>query len=146
MNTVMIGATINLYSLVSTQTPLIAIVGIGLALGFFNSLQFSSMNSMAYADIETNEFEHGQHDRQLVSANIHELWSGLRIPGDGLVSWSVSAVRSLRGDHGAASRIPDLGRVDDSVLTLVLDVAPKRWRERQSGGLSDGMTSDREFA
>ena len=59
VNTVMIGATINLYSLVGTQTPLIAIVGIGLALGFFNSLQFSSMNSMAYADIETNEFEHG---------------------------------------------------------------------------------------
>jgi hypothetical protein len=26
-----------------------------LALGFFNSLQFSSMNSMAYADIDTNE-------------------------------------------------------------------------------------------
>jgi MFS family permease len=55
VNTVMIGATINLYSLVGAQTPLIAIVGIGLALGFFNSLQFSSMNSMAYADIETNE-------------------------------------------------------------------------------------------
>ena len=55
VNTVMIGATINLYSLVSAQTPLIAIVVIGLALGFFNSLQFSSMNSMAYADIETNE-------------------------------------------------------------------------------------------
>ena len=55
VNTVMSGATINLYSLVSAQTPLIAIVGIGLALGFFNSLQFSSMNSMAYADIETNE-------------------------------------------------------------------------------------------
>jgi MFS family permease len=55
VNTLMIGATINLYSLVSAQTPLIAIVGIGLALGFFNSLQFSSMNSMAYADIETNE-------------------------------------------------------------------------------------------
>ena len=29
-----------------------AIVAIGLALGLFNSLQFSSMNSMAYADID----------------------------------------------------------------------------------------------
>lgn len=34
---------------------LAAIIAIGLALGFFNSLQFSSMNSMAYADIDTNE-------------------------------------------------------------------------------------------
>jgi EmrB/QacA subfamily drug resistance transporter len=55
VNTLMIGATINLYSLVSARTPLIAIILIGLALGFFNSLQFSSMNSMAYADIETND-------------------------------------------------------------------------------------------
>jgi EmrB/QacA subfamily drug resistance transporter len=30
-------------------------ITIGLALGFFNSLQFSSINSMAYADIETHE-------------------------------------------------------------------------------------------
>ncbi len=55
VNTLMIGAIINLYSLVGAQTPLIAIVLIGLALGFFNSLQFSSMNSMAYADVETDE-------------------------------------------------------------------------------------------
>jgi len=55
VNTLMIGAIIKLYSLVSAQTPLIAIILIGLALGFFNSLQFSSMNSMAYADIETND-------------------------------------------------------------------------------------------
>ncbi|WP_246206867.1 MFS transporter [Methylocystis heyeri] len=51
VNTVMIGATIALYALVAKTTPLVAIVAIGLALGFFNSLQFSSMNSMAYADV-----------------------------------------------------------------------------------------------
>jgi MFS family permease len=55
VNTVMIGLTICLYALVTAQTPLAEIIAIGLALGFFNSLQFSSMNSMAYADIETNE-------------------------------------------------------------------------------------------
>jgi MFS family permease len=51
VNTVLIGATILLYAAVGPLTPLAAIVGIGLALGLFNSLQFSSMNSMAYADI-----------------------------------------------------------------------------------------------
>jgi hypothetical protein len=54
VNTLMIGLTICLYALVTAQTPLAAIVAIGLALGFFNSRQFS-MNSMAYADIEANE-------------------------------------------------------------------------------------------
>ncbi len=52
VNTVLIGLTISLYSLVKAGTPIYAIVAIGLCLGFFNSLQFSSMNSIAYADVE----------------------------------------------------------------------------------------------
>ena len=53
VNTVMIGVTIGLFSLVSSGTPVALIVLIGLAQGFFNSLQFSSMNSMAYADVRS---------------------------------------------------------------------------------------------
>ena len=52
INTVMIGVTISLFSGVVPGTPIAVIVALGLAQGFFNSLQFSSMNSMAYADIE----------------------------------------------------------------------------------------------
>lgn len=52
VNTLLIGCTIAMYTLVGPGTPLYAIVGISLCLGFFNSLQFSSMNSIAYADIE----------------------------------------------------------------------------------------------
>ncbi len=52
VNTLMIGVTIGLFSLVGAATPLPLIVLLGLAQGFFNSLQFSSMNSMAYADID----------------------------------------------------------------------------------------------
>jgi EmrB/QacA subfamily drug resistance transporter len=55
VNTLMIGLTISLYSLVSMQSSLVEIVFISLAFGFFNSLQFSGMNSMAYADIGANE-------------------------------------------------------------------------------------------
>jgi MFS family permease len=53
VNTLMIGLTVCLYALVVPATPIILIVLLGLAVGFFNSLQFTSMNSMAYADIET---------------------------------------------------------------------------------------------
>jgi EmrB/QacA subfamily drug resistance transporter len=52
VNTVLIGCTITMYAFVGASTPVAAIIGIGLALGLFNSLQFSSMNTMAYADIE----------------------------------------------------------------------------------------------
>ena len=55
VNTVMVGLTICTYSFVAPATPLALIVLLGLALGFFNSLQFSSINAMAYADIEPAE-------------------------------------------------------------------------------------------
>jgi len=53
VNTVMIGCVISLFSLVNPATPIAMIVLLGLSMGFFNSLQFTSMNSMAYADIDT---------------------------------------------------------------------------------------------
>lgn len=51
VNTLMIGATIGAFAAVNAQTPIALIVLAGLALGFFNSLQFSSMNTMAFADV-----------------------------------------------------------------------------------------------
>ncbi|MBV8636224.1 MAG: MFS transporter [Burkholderiaceae bacterium] len=52
VNTVMIGITISLFALVEPSTPILLINLLSLSMGFFNSLQFSSMNSMAYADID----------------------------------------------------------------------------------------------
>ena len=58
VNTVMLGLAICTFSLVTPITPLAMIVFLGLAQGFFNSLQFSSVNGMAYADIEPAESSH----------------------------------------------------------------------------------------
>jgi len=55
VNTVLIGITISLFSFVQQGTPIYVIVMISLCLGFFNSLQFSSMNTIAYADVEGND-------------------------------------------------------------------------------------------
>lgn len=55
VNTLMIGLTICTFSFVSVATPVVLIVLLALAQGLFNSLQFSSMNSMAYADIEAED-------------------------------------------------------------------------------------------
>jgi Na+/melibiose symporter-like transporter len=54
-NTLLIGATIAMFATVGPRTPLAVIVAIGLAQGLFNSLQFSSMNSLAYADVEAGD-------------------------------------------------------------------------------------------
>jgi len=55
VNTLLMGITITMFSGVISTTPIFLIVFLGLAQGFFNSLQFSSMNSMAYADIKTED-------------------------------------------------------------------------------------------
>jgi EmrB/QacA subfamily drug resistance transporter len=54
-NTAMIGVTIGLFSFVGPATPIPLIVLLSLAQGFFNSLQFTSMNTMAYADVDTRD-------------------------------------------------------------------------------------------
>ena len=51
VNTLLIGITIGLFSLIDIQTPIVIIVVISLPQGFFNSLQFARMNSLAFADV-----------------------------------------------------------------------------------------------
>jgi MFS family permease len=55
VNTVMSGLAICAFSLVTPASPIALIICMGLAQGFFNSLQFTSINSMAYADIEPRD-------------------------------------------------------------------------------------------
>ncbi|MEN0036868.1 MAG: DHA2 family efflux MFS transporter permease subunit [Cellvibrio sp.] len=55
VNTLMIGFTIMLFATVDQATAIWWIVAISLAQGFFNSLQYSSMNSMAYADVSDEQ-------------------------------------------------------------------------------------------
>jgi EmrB/QacA subfamily drug resistance transporter len=55
INTVMIGVAISMFSQVGPGTPKPMIVLLALCMGFFNSLQFSSMNTLAYADVEGPE-------------------------------------------------------------------------------------------
>ena len=55
VNTLLMGVTISLFALVGPATPVMLIALLGLTQGLFNSLQFSSMNSMAYADIRESD-------------------------------------------------------------------------------------------
>jgi EmrB/QacA subfamily drug resistance transporter len=55
VNTVLMGLNIGLFALVRESTPIALIVLLGMLQGLFNSLQFSSMNSLAYADIEPGD-------------------------------------------------------------------------------------------
>jgi EmrB/QacA subfamily drug resistance transporter len=55
VNTVLVGLTIGLFAGVGPSAAVAGIVTLSLLLGLVNSLQFSSMNSMAYADISEGD-------------------------------------------------------------------------------------------
>jgi MFS family permease len=50
-NTVILGLLILLFATIGVGTPLIQIVVLALCFGFFSSLQYTSMNTLVYADI-----------------------------------------------------------------------------------------------
>ncbi len=54
-NTLLIGVVVMGFSQISPGTPVAAILALSLCQGFFMSLQFTSMNSLAYADIADRE-------------------------------------------------------------------------------------------
>ncbi len=55
VNTVLVACTIAGYTWIGPGAAILGIVTLGLLMGLFNSLQFSSMNSMAYADIDARD-------------------------------------------------------------------------------------------
>lgn len=54
-NTLMIGVIISLFTLIQPGSPIWLILSLSLVQGFFVSLQFTSMNSLVYADVEDRD-------------------------------------------------------------------------------------------
>jgi EmrB/QacA subfamily drug resistance transporter len=54
-NTVLLGGTIAAFGLVHPGAPVPAILGLSFLQGFFSSLQFTSMNSLAFADVPDDD-------------------------------------------------------------------------------------------
>jgi EmrB/QacA subfamily drug resistance transporter len=54
-NTIIIGVMLLLYSVATPQTPVAYLMLVSIGLGFFNSLQFTGMYSIAFADIRSQD-------------------------------------------------------------------------------------------
>ncbi len=55
VNTLLLGATMNAFSLVSEGTPLGFVLALGFLQGSFSSLQFTAINSLVYADVSNRD-------------------------------------------------------------------------------------------
>jgi EmrB/QacA subfamily drug resistance transporter len=129
VNTVCIGITIGLFALVGPGTPLWAIVGIGLLQGFFNSLQFSSMNTLAYADID-------QRDSSMastISSSFQQLSMSFGLAAGSLVTaWFLGRVPQT--DRAMVTSALHHAFVALAVVTLISSLI--FWRLRRNDGES----------
>ncbi len=54
-NTVILGLLISLFATIGVATPIWLIVALGFCFGFFSSLQYTSMNTLVYADVNEQQ-------------------------------------------------------------------------------------------
>jgi EmrB/QacA subfamily drug resistance transporter len=138
VNTVLIGITIGLYSQVDSATPLALVVGMGLATGLFNSLQFSSMNSMAYADIA--DADSSQASTLASSFQQLSMSFGLAF-GSLITAWYLGDVPQT--DRVAVTSALHHAFITLGVLTLVSSVSFRALRASDGENVSKGSAPAR---
>ena len=62
------GAAIALFATIGAETPVAVIVVLALLFGGVASLQYTSMGTLAFAEIDGAGREHGEHDREHASS------------------------------------------------------------------------------
>ena len=96
-NTVMLGVMLMAFSLIDTGTPAWAIALLAFAFGFFTSTQYTSMNTLAYADV-SNEQASGA---STIASTVQQMAVSF-----GVASASLVAALFIPGHAGAAQ--PDM--------------------------------------
>lgn len=108
VNTVLIGITIGMFSLIEPGTPIWAIVLLGLAQGLFNSLQFSSMNTMAYADVDAADSSMAS----TIASSMQQMSMSFGLAfGTLVVGWYL-------GDMAQSNRVAVMHALDHAFLTM----------------------------
>lgn len=136
VNTLLLACAIASYALVGPGTPIFVVVLIGLLMGLFNSLQFSSMNSMAYADI-------GQANTAMAStmASVMQQMS---------LSFGLACASLVTGfyladlpqtDHVAVTAALHLAFLTLAGLTLLSSLSFWTLRQHDGESVSKGMVS-----
>jgi EmrB/QacA subfamily drug resistance transporter len=133
VNTMLVGIVIGTYSLVSAATPVAAIVALGLCLGFFNSMQFSSMNTMAYADIEPRDTSMAS----TIASSLQQLSMSFGLAVGSLVTgWYLAGLPQT--DKGLVTAALHHSFLTLAALTLVSSLAFWRLRPQDGQNVSRG--------
>lgn len=108
MNTVLMGATIGLFALVDQDTPIAAVVLLSFLVGSGNSMQFSSMNSLAFADID----DRNSSMANTIATSVQQLSMSFGLAGASLLAgWYL-------GESPQTDRIAVIGALHAAFVTL----------------------------
>ena len=141
MNTVCIGITIALFTLVSASTPLPLVVAISLMQGLFNSLQFSSMNTLAYADIEGPDSSMAS----TISSSFQQLSMSFGLAAGSIVTaWFLGGVSQT--NQGQVTQALHHGFSVLAGLTLVSSLIFWRLRRNDGDSISRGQIKAQQAA
>ena len=129
VNTLLIGITIGLFSLIDIQTPIVIIVVISLPQGFFNSLQFAGMNSLGYADVT----EQDSSMASTISSSLQQLSMGFGLAAGSLITgWFLGDVPQT--DRALVSTALQHAFLALSLLTLLSSLT--FWKLHRNDGES----------
>jgi hypothetical protein len=126
-------AAIGGYALVGAGTPVWAILLVGLGMGLVNSLQFSSLNTMAYADIEPADASMAS----TIASTLQQMSLSF-----GLAMGSLITAAYLAGlpqtDHAAVTRALHHGFETLALVTLASSLAFRLLRPDDGESVSKG--------
>ena len=139
VNTVLVACCIAGYSFVGRDTWLGAIVALGATMGLFNSLQFSSLNTMAYADIEPDDASMAS----TIASTLQQMSLSFGLATATLVT-SFFLAELPQSDHVAVTRALHHGYITMSVLTLISSLAFWGLRKNDGESVSKGAPTQVE--
>ncbi|MDB5874370.1 MAG: EmrB/QacA family drug resistance transporter [Ramlibacter sp.] len=114
VNTLLIGVGIAAFSMVGAGTPIALILPLALCMGFVNSLQFTSMNTMAYADVEPRDTSMAS----TLASSLQQLSMSFGLAAGSLVAgWFLSGLPQT--DQGAVLHALHYAFVTLAAITVV---------------------------
>ncbi|HSH91480.1 MAG TPA: DHA2 family efflux MFS transporter permease subunit [Ramlibacter sp.] len=127
INTVLIGLAIATFSFVGPSTPIPFIIVLALCIGSFNSLQYTSMNTLAYADVEGADTSMAS----TLSSSIQQLSMSTGLATGSLVAgWFLAGLPQT--DHVLVTNALHHAFLTLSVITLVSSLT--FWKLRADDG------------
>jgi hypothetical protein len=103
-NTILMGGTIALFATIGPGTPIVVIVGLAVCFGFLASLQYTSMNTLVYADVDAKS----AGTASTIASTLQHMSLSFGVAGASLLAavfipdrFHASAVEMIHGLHAA---------------------------------------------